>query len=361
MCCSFDCEYVVPKPETSTGQVSGKQKSLFGLRGTASLLVLVEVDSTGMQSRIHFSVSVGTDDRPPYVAAQERTEHAAVDEPVSCGRKNAPQATQTDPPARDKNDCMTVKVEQNGSGSDATLNDVKERDGSEFSKWVEIEDAAALKRKAVYVADEDAARPVLSRAVASVDPKYHGILHFLTAPLDWCSIWSGSTSGSERRVPHWELYDDLCSSSDVELHLFPSPFHPKPLAPLLCVSDEANVIPLMCSALHQRRALGMGVPIVGILLPRVGSTCEVLFGWVEKEPRAGRTLVRCVPLECLLLPEMTQGWVAQDTHLCEGSFVADTDCLRLGTAVQRLLSRGVSGFAASAGRSSLCEDVPRQL
>ncbi|TBU44894.1 hypothetical protein BD309DRAFT_761408 [Dichomitus squalens] len=269
----FDCEFVMPRPEASTAQVFGRQKSLFNLRGKASLLVLLEVDC---------------------MAAEERRteEPAAVNGHLSDDGKNPALATLKTPVAQGKNECLTVQLEHAGSASNATLHDVEERDGSDFSKWVEIEDASALKRKAVYIADENITRPVDSKVIAAVDLKYRGILHFLTAPLEWCSIWSGSTSGSERRARPSDLYDDLCSSSDVELHLFPSPFHPRPLAPLLCVADESDLIPLMCSALHQRRALGLDASVVGILLPRTGSTCEVLFGWIEKELRPGRILPR---------------------------------------------------------------------
>ncbi|RPD58262.1 hypothetical protein L227DRAFT_654949 [Lentinus tigrinus ALCF2SS1-6] len=65
-------------------------------------------------------------------------------------------------------------------------------------------------------------------------------------------------------------------------HLTPSTFHPSPLVPVLCVADEVNIVPLLSSALLQRRELEIMEPVVGILLPTSGSKCQVLFGWMEE-------------------------------------------------------------------------------
>ena len=93
------------------------------------------------------------------------------------------------------------------------------------------------------------------------------------------------------------LYDTM-SSHAIEHHILPFPFYPKPLVPVLCVADEWNIVPLMCSALHQRRMLALDVPVVGVLLSRTSPPrCEVLFGWMEREVRTGYSLVR-VFTEC---------------------------------------------------------------
>ncbi|RPD58269.1 hypothetical protein L227DRAFT_192463 [Lentinus tigrinus ALCF2SS1-6] len=65
-------------------------------------------------------------------------------------------------------------------------------------------------------------------------------------------------------------------------HLTPSTFHPSPLVPVLCLADEVNIVPLLSSALLQRRELEIIEPVVGILLPTSGSKCQVLFGWMEE-------------------------------------------------------------------------------
>lgn len=41
---SFDCDYIMPRPERSTTRKRGIQERTFALRGIASLLVLLEAD-----------------------------------------------------------------------------------------------------------------------------------------------------------------------------------------------------------------------------------------------------------------------------------------------------------------------------
>ena len=82
-------------------------------------------------------------------------------------------------------------------------------------------------------------------------------------------------------------------------HLLPTPFYPAPLVPLLCAADEDDILPLMCAALHQRHALGLDTPVVGLLLPRdsgVRARCEVLLGWMELSSLRGYILVRHKPI-----------------------------------------------------------------
>ena len=105
-----------------------------------------------------------------------------------------------------------------------------------------------------------------------------------------CSSSSSESDHSPNLAP---LYEHT-TPTVLQRHLLPTPFHPLPLAPLLCVADEDNILPLMCSALHQRHALGLAAPVVGILLHRdlsENARCEVLFGWIERYPRDGYELV----------------------------------------------------------------------
>ena len=192
---------------------------------------------------------------------------------------------------------LVVQLNLSSSLSDITLYDVMGRDGSDVSIGVEIEEASETQKRTSVYHKEATHMPHLAprisnvKEVPSIDTEYGSISHFHTATSSSCSTTTSSTTDSKRRALPWRLYEDM-SSVALELHLFPSPFYPRPLVPLLCVGDEQNIVPLMCSALHQRRALGRAdVPVVGILLPGSGSTCEVLFGWVEKGPRPGRTLV----------------------------------------------------------------------
>ncbi|KAI0739469.1 hypothetical protein C8Q80DRAFT_184209 [Daedaleopsis nitida] len=95
-------------------------------------------------------------------------------------------------------------------------------------------------------------------------------------------------------LAHGEFYDEA-PAHILQYHLLPTPFYPVPLGPLLCVADGQNIIPLMCAALHQRRALGLcNSPVVGILLPHAeegAARCEVMFGWMEGEQRTSRVLL----------------------------------------------------------------------
>lgn len=216
-----------------------------------------------------------------------------ADEHDPNGKRSTTSAALKAPLRPDENEGRTVDVEHPSPASDVTLRDTEERDGSNCSRWVKIEDTSTVRKcKGMYVTDAGVGRPTDFKHAPSVHHSQHrGIMHFLMAPLSCCSTSSSNTTVSGRRALPWKLYDDVHPSS-VELHLFPSPFHPKPLVPLLCVADERNIIPIVCSTLHQRRALGRDAPVVGILLPKSGSTCEVLFAWMEQEPRPGRTLVR---------------------------------------------------------------------
>ncbi|KAI0695689.1 hypothetical protein C8T65DRAFT_698638 [Cerioporus squamosus] len=89
---------------------------------------------------------------------------------------------------------------------------------------------------------------------------------------------------AEDPQPECRQVAKLTTSEDYisEQHLTPSFLHSSPLVPILCVADEENIVPLLSSALLQRRELNIVDPVVGILLPRTGSSCQVLFGWMEE-------------------------------------------------------------------------------
>ncbi len=65
----------------------------------------------------------------------------------------------------------------------------------------------------------------------------------------------------------------------MHLHLLATPLHPLPLVPILCVADEHNIVALMVSAVFQRQALGLDLPVIGILYPTTGSIISVLVAW----------------------------------------------------------------------------------
>ena len=123
------------------------------------------------------------------------------------------------------------------------------------------------------------------------DTTYHSI----------SSILSHSTcSSSDSSAP--SLPDPLYSAvtpRELQHHLLPTPFYPAPLVPLLLAADEDDILPLMCAALHQRHALGLDTPIVGLLLPRdsgVSARCEFLLSWMELSSLRGFILVRYKPI-----------------------------------------------------------------
>ncbi|TFK86009.1 hypothetical protein K466DRAFT_168040 [Polyporus arcularius HHB13444] len=75
-----------------------------------------------------------------------------------------------------------------------------------------------------------------------------------------------------------QLYDSL-PPHYVHLHVLATPLHPLPLVPILCVADEHNIVALMVSAVFQRQALGLDLPVIGILYPTTGSIISVLVAW----------------------------------------------------------------------------------
>ena len=222
-------------------------------------------------------------------------EVVAIDRQASCRPRDSTSARSKITSEFDDEEGLIVDLTLSASLSDVTLYDVVEGDDSDFSVAVDIEESSETQKPSSVQHKEALCAPRQARCVSnipSIATQYSSISHFRTATSSSCSTATSCTTDAKRHAIPWELYEDV-SPAVLELHLFPSPFHPQPLAPLLCVGDKQNIVQLMCSALRQRRAVGRAdVPVVGILLPESGSTCEVLFGWVEKGPRPGRTLVR---------------------------------------------------------------------
>ncbi|TBU28811.1 hypothetical protein BD311DRAFT_310194 [Dichomitus squalens] len=75
------------------------------------------------------------------------------------------------------------------------------------------------------------------------------------------------------------------SASIPQAHFTSSTTYPIPLIPMLCIATRADIVPLMCSAMHQRKALGcQDIPVLGITQNQIesNSTLHVLVGWMEE-------------------------------------------------------------------------------
>lgn len=53
------------------------------------------------------------------------------------------------------------------------------------------------------------------------------------------------------------------------------------VVPVLLVADLHNIVPLVCSALYQRRVWGIHQPVVGLICSKTGTTATAIFGWLE--------------------------------------------------------------------------------
>ncbi|KAI0349503.1 hypothetical protein OH77DRAFT_1594191 [Trametes cingulata] len=71
------------------------------------------------------------------------------------------------------------------------------------------------------------------------------------------------------------------TSSDyaAQRHLLHTALDPVPLIPLLCIADEADIVPLMCSSLYQRRTVGVDTPVLGVAYSPENQVFRVLLGW----------------------------------------------------------------------------------
>ena len=93
----------------------------------------------------------------------------------------------------------------------------------------------------------------------------------------------GSASGVATPLPEYgTLYDSL-PPAVVQQHIFPAPFYPCPLSPVICIADEDNICPLILSILSQRQVLHPGdtTPVIGIVYMAGIQLCQVVLGRVE--------------------------------------------------------------------------------
>ncbi|TBU54805.1 hypothetical protein BD310DRAFT_728494 [Dichomitus squalens] len=86
---------------------------------------------------------------------------------------------------------------------------------------------------------------------------------------------------------HAAMADELhkISASIAQAHFTSSTAYPIPLVPMLCIATRAGIVPLMCSAMHQRKALGCeDIPVLGITQHQIesNSTLQILVGWIEE-------------------------------------------------------------------------------
>ncbi|KAI0740448.1 hypothetical protein C8Q76DRAFT_707850 [Earliella scabrosa] len=312
----FDREYVRSRPDVLS---LGSDDVCDPIKGAASLLVLLPVEPPDLDVLADLAWS--------------EPQHVPHDD---CMRDSIRMQTASelvgDGADSDESLSVSVPLALSNASSDATLYDIAETEGdSEISIEVEIHDDAEL-ALASASADLDRAPsnpdppgdecwqiipPKTPEVVASLDTEYDSESHSHTSasPSPTCSSQASPRSPSCQGSPRSSssasdeaplqlctlqrtLYDDT-SALALQQHLLPSPFYERPLAPLLCVADERDIVQLMCSALHQRHALGLDdMPVVGILAPRAQTStrgralCEVLFGWIESQVRAGHTLCR---------------------------------------------------------------------
>ncbi|KAI0653114.1 hypothetical protein C8Q70DRAFT_651798 [Cubamyces menziesii] len=97
------------------------------------------------------------------------------------------------------------------------------------------------------------------------------------------SLDLGSASGVATPLPEYgTLYDSL-PPAVVQQHIFPAPFYPCPLSPVICIADEDNICPLILSILSQRQVLHPGdtTPVIGIVYMAGIQLCQVVLGRVE--------------------------------------------------------------------------------
>lgn len=322
---SFDCEYARSRPDGPYATVYGGADSV---RGTASMLVLLPVESSESPACYAFMTHSSTSAVPPPSARDDSLSgdlapyQLRVRSVCHCAT-HSEEAVDSSSEGRSNGDAGSSRLvlfNLSDASSDTTLYDVEDADDdSEISIEVEIHDDNGpfpvrpmrhLQLPELFelqgrLQPEVSSNPAsmnteYSSAAPSPSPSALSCSHTSPrSPTRSCQSHSSSTSSSsssDSRPPiPWTLFDST-STHALQKHILPSPFYPRPLVPLLCVADEGEIVPLMCSALHQRHALGLDdLPVVGLLIPRLGgnsSSCEVLFGWMERQVCRGHTLVR---------------------------------------------------------------------
>jgi len=70
--------------------------------------------------------------------------------------------------------------------------------------------------------------------------------------------------------------------------------------PALLVADACNIVPLLCSALYQRRVWGICEPVVGLCCSNTGTVVTAIFGWLDSDQSDGRmvTLISIYDFPC---------------------------------------------------------------
>ncbi|KAI0695686.1 hypothetical protein C8T65DRAFT_743897 [Cerioporus squamosus] len=292
---AFDCGFVKPRVDGVYGQHHEHLDRSSSFKGTASLLALVPVDPMHEgHAEIQFvqgrssSMLRRTTNRCEQARSESPYEAAVLDN-ISEVEVASHQS-------------IDLGSSDFGSSSDATLYEGDDAaDGSELSIEVEIEDKTYSQQtdeRLLNLSNKPAAAVAVElygTGSPSVATEYRSALRCGCS----CSTLASQSSPSPSSLPSspspllpGPVYDAM-PLHILQQHILPSPFYPSPLVPLLCVANEGNIVPLMCSALYQRRVLALDVPVVGILLPRSGPLrCELLFGWVERQVRTGCSLPR---------------------------------------------------------------------
>jgi len=57
------------------------------------------------------------------------------------------------------------------------------------------------------------------------------------------------------------------------------------LLPVVCAASEDEIEDLLTSVLCQRYILKISLPVVGVSLPRFGTTAKIVVGWTEENER----------------------------------------------------------------------------
>ncbi|KAG2129723.1 uncharacterized protein EDB93DRAFT_1234411 [Suillus bovinus] len=80
--------------------------------------------------------------------------------------------------------------------------------------------------------------------------------------------------------------DDSVDSLDLPLQAHMLPGRGRCLSvviPVLLVADSSNIVPLLCSALYQRRVWGIRQPVVGLCCSSTGTIATTIFGWLDSD------------------------------------------------------------------------------
>ncbi|KAI1787520.1 hypothetical protein LXA43DRAFT_1098239 [Ganoderma leucocontextum] len=127
-----------------------------------------------------------------------------------------------------------------------------------------------------------------------------------SGPLDSIPINRPEYYGSVCEAPAESVHPIIPSklytmlSTTAQAHLLSSPLHPVPLIPVVCVADHENIIPLLCSALHQRKVLGhQDFPVLGLFRhPQDSDVFQVVIGWLEESSAEATSTVRPASAMC---------------------------------------------------------------